>query len=338
MKHNKQKNTLYYTTVAILLVIIAVMLGRIIGASRPTTQNAGQEVQQEGVVQSAGKWLVSNYLNPLRIFLCEVPIVYGHGLDQLPEPDLEQTEFDEGIDIQFEVSREIQIEIEKLKEEQSDTPFTITGGGEPNVLIYHTHTTEAFRQEEGKEYKENGEYRTKEEDKNIVGVGNLLAEELSKYGFNVIHDKTDHEPPKLSTAYNRSLETMLKYQKEYPSIQLFIDLHRDAANVETAQDDVVEIDGKRCARVMCVVGTGDKYNDKPNWKSNYQLATLVTDELNSMCENFARPIRVKTGRYNQHMSDTSLLIEVGHNANTLQEAKNSIPYIAKAINAAVSQK
>lgn len=215
--------------------------------------------------------------------------------------------------------------------------------GKYNILIYHTHTTEAYRQTEGYTYKAAGDSRTREKDKNVIAVGDKLKEELESYGFGVLHDTTDHEPPSLSTSYDRSLVTMKKYQQEYPEIDIYIDLHRDAANVEKSQNDVVEIDGKRCARIMFVVGKGERKNTegvvplpKPNWEANYALAKSICEQLDGFNDNFTRDIRVKTGRYNQHVSDMSLLVEVGHNANTLEEALNSMPYLAKAISQVVS--
>ncbi len=213
--------------------------------------------------------------------------------------------------------------------EPTRTEFSVSG--KPNVLIYHTHTTEAYRQEGDYTYEETGESRTEETDKNIVQVGEDLKAELEALGFNVIHDTTDHEPPKLATAYSRSEETMQAYREKYPDMDLYIDVHRDAANVEENQDDVVVIDGKRCARLMFVVGKGEKYDEKPDFESNYALASAISEQLEAIQSGFTRDIRVKTGRYNQHISDMCLLVEVGHNANTLEEAENSMPYLAQAI-------
>lgn len=209
--------------------------------------------------------------------------------------------------------------------------------GKVNILLYHTHTTEAYRPDGKDTYVASGTSRTKDNEKNIVKVGETLKTLLEGYGFGVIHDITNHEPPKLATAYSRSVLTMEKYKKEYPDIDIFIDIHRDAANVETQQNDVVTIDGKRCARLMFVVGTGEKYNPKPNFTANYTLAKSICEKLDTTNSKFTRDIRVKPGRYNQHISDMCLLVEVGHNANTLQEALNSMPYLAKAISQVVKK-
>ncbi len=147
----------------------------------------------------------------------------------------------------------------------------------------------------------------------------------------MIYDTTDHEPPKLSSSYERSLLTMQKYHEEYPSIVLFIDLHRDAHDTSNAPCDYITIDGKETARLMFVVGKGEKYDDKPYFQSNLAFAERLTSHLNGICPNLCRPVRVKTGRYNQHIAPNCILVETGHNANTLQQAKAAMPYLAESI-------
>ena len=202
----------------------------------------------------------------------------------------------------------------------------------PTILIYHTHTTEAYTQTETDTYKEAGAWRTKDNTQNIVAVGEVLKEILEiEYGFQVIHDTTDHEPPKLSTAYERSLATMEKYHREYPSIVLFIDLHRDAYTTDSAPCDFLTINGTETAKLMLVVGKGEKYGDKPYYASNVAFAQRITDHLNSIDPKLCRPVRIKTGRYNQHVAPDCILVEVGHNANTLAQAKAAMPYLAESI-------
>jgi stage II sporulation protein P len=121
---------------------------------------------------------------------------------------------------------------------------------------------------------------------------------------------------------------------------MFIDIHRDAYDNSALRRDAVIVDGKLCAKIMFVVGTGEATAaqgelPRPNWQQNFQLAQSVTNQLNKYAEGLAKPVRVKSNRYNQHVSDMCMLIEIGHNGNTLQEAKNSVPYVAKAIAAVV---
>lgn len=202
----------------------------------------------------------------------------------------------------------------------------------PTILIYHTHTTEAYFPTPEHAYTQSGAWRTKDSAHNVTAVGSALADALTRYGFSVLHDTTNHEPPKLSSAYSRSEETMRRALADFPGILLMIDVHRDAFGGEPTEPcDAVTLYGTECARIMCVVGKGEDYADKPYFDSNYALAARVTAHLIDLHPDLARPVRVKKGRYNQHVLPHCLLIEVGHNGNTLEQALASVPYLADAI-------
>lgn len=204
----------------------------------------------------------------------------------------------------------------------------------PTILIYHTHTTEAYTPTAENPYAQTSAYRTREQDKSVAAVGEALKKELEEvYGYVVLHDTTDHEPPKLATAYERSEVTMAAYKEKYPTLNIFIDLHRDASSDNT---DYVLLNGQPVARVMCVVGKGEKYEVKPDFESNLSLAEAFTDSLNRQQQGLGRKVRIKLGRYNQHLSSHCLLLEVGHNANTLEQALHVVPAIAKALHEALT--
>ena len=208
-------------------------------------------------------------------------------------------------------------------------------GKAPKILIYHTHTTEAYTATASSPYVQTSSYRTADAGKSVLAVGEALAERLrTQYGFAVLHDTTDHEPPSLKTAYDRSERTMRKYLEQYPSLVLFIDVHRDASS---DVKDYVVVDGSPTARLMCVVGQGTKYKDKPDFDRNYALAAKLTENLRHIEKRLARDVRVKTGRYNQHVGQLSLLIEVGHNANTLEQALHAIPFLAESLALTLAQ-
>ena len=264
----------------------------------------------------------------------QMPFLTGSGKNAAektePPVKIELVDIDEG------VGEKIRIELLN----NSIPPKTNINleGKEPRILIYHTHTTEAYTQTDKYSYDEKGDWRTDDNTRNIVTVGEKLATLLSeKYGISVIHDITDHEPPKLSTAYSRSVKTMEKYKSKYPSITLFIDVHRDAYDTKGRENtDYVVIDGKRVARMMFVVGTGEGatgtgFGKMPDFQSNYALAKSLTEYMLGINGKLMRNIRVKTGRYNQHITNQCLLIEVGHNANTLEESLNAVEYLAEAI-------
>jgi len=206
----------------------------------------------------------------------------------------------------------------------------------PTILIYHTHATEAFFQDENYTYEESAEWRTEDNEKNIVYLGKVLKTQLEDLGFNVIHDTTNVEPPELRSAYSRSLEVMKKYE----DVDIYLDLHRNAADPETVQNNVVILDGKSCAKLFFVVGTGigtyeGEYDVAPDWKANYAFALSVQKKAEQNAPGMMKPIRTKVGRYNQHMG-MCLLAEVGNNANTMEEALNTLPYLAKALSEVIS--
>jgi len=95
---------------------------------------------------------------------------------------------------------------------------------------------------------------------------------------------------------------------------------------------------QRCARLFFVVGTGvgtyeGEYDTHHDWQKNYALAKAVTLRLRQIDPAFALDIRLKVGRYNQHVSPYCMLIELGHNANTFEDAQNTVPYLADALSA-----
>ena len=274
----------------------------------------------------------------------QLPFVYSVGTADGPQtpldappPELPSDFHIELVDIDKGVSDEILIEL--LRVENMPSQNVDLSGSEPRILIYHTHTTEAYLPSSAHSYTETSAWRTNDNAENIVAIGDRLTKLLREiYGINVIHDITNHEPPKLSTAYTRSLGTMEYYKKHYPSINMYIDVHRDAYGTGSISEpaDFIVINGKEVARMMFVVGTGEGatgtgFGEMPDFASNYALAKRITERLMRLDSRLMRNIRVKTGRYNQHISQACLLVEIGHNANTLEQALNAVEFLAEAI-------
>lgn len=246
-------------------------------------------------------------------------------------------------DVDGDVSRDVIIRLAGTL--PSPAPVKPAAEG-PVILVYHTHDTEAYRQVPGEEYEETGACRTDDNEYNVYAVGEELCRVLrEEYGIIAVHADEKHEQPLITTAYSRSLETARRYKQMYPTLEMFIDLHRDGVADTGFEDDFVTVDGIECARMMFVVGTGksgkssqtapsespDTENDMPDFESNYALALKLTESLLSVNDRFMRNINVKSGKYNQQLSDKCLLVEVGHNANTLTQAKNSASFLARAI-------
>ncbi|MBQ4166899.1 MAG: stage II sporulation protein P [Clostridia bacterium] len=270
------------------------------------------------------------------------PAAMGPAPSPTPKPTADPNVFIRLADVDSDVSPEVLVTLTRLTRGDRIK----LKGTEPKILVYHTHDTEAYRMTPGNEYEPSGDYRTEDDRFNVYAVGEELCRILrEEYGIIAVHAPEKHEKPLITSAYSRSLETMLEYKRRYPSIEMFIDLHRDGVPETGYETDYVTVDGLECARMMFVVGTGksgksSQYGPEPStdaelaapdFESNYTLAAELTESLLGINERFMRNIRVKAGKYNQQVSGKCLLIEVGHNANTLEQAKNSMKYLARAI-------
>jgi stage II sporulation protein P len=143
-----------------------------------------------------------------------------------------------------------------------------------------------------------------------------------------MHDSTQYKD-----SYANAAETIKKYLEKYPSIELVIDVHRDAVIKSSGEvvKAVTEVDGKAAAQVMCVVGTDFGGEECPRWEDNLSLALKLRSALNDSYENICRPVTLKSSTYNQEFSKYSILLEIGTSGNSLEEAKISAELVAQAI-------
>lgn len=204
------------------------------------------------------------------------------------------------------------------------------------VLIYHTHTYEAYEQTPDDPYEETEKWRTADSAYNVVRVGEELAALLRGLGVEVVHDVTAFEPPNLSSAYTRSLEMLEKRQAAGEKYDLYIDLHRDAYAESQTGPNTVNAGGVEAAKLMLLIGKGEGqtsegFDQRPDWEANLAVAQAMTDDLNAQVDGLCRDVCVKTGRYNQHVAVGCVLVEAGNNRNTLEEVLAAMPYLADAI-------
>ena len=194
----------------------------------------------------------------------------------------------------------------------------------PQVLIYHTHTTEAF----------DCTARSTDPAKSVCAVGDKIAEQLQAEGIAVAHDKTCHDYPAYDGSYDRSLATMQRNLKKYPGIQVTLDIHRDSMHRSdgTMLKTTSVIDGKKAAQIMILAGCDDDGSlNFPNWECNLRLALRLQKALAEDAPGLTRPLDFCARRYNEHVTKGSLLIEVGTDANTLEEAEYSGTLLGKSL-------
>ncbi len=190
----------------------------------------------------------------------------------------------------------------------------------PEVLIYHTHTTESYLPSNRDSTDEN---------LNVVGVGDALTNELEQnYGISVIHDKTMHSAS-YEDSYTRSNETVSKYLKKYGDFKLIIDLHRDAMGNSNKSAFALNINNEAVAKIMFVTAKNSSH-----YKDNEAMAESLNAIARSLFPGFSKGIHSYNrgkGAFNQGLSKNSVLIEVGAEGNTADEAKASAKYIGRII-------
>lgn len=208
--------------------------------------------------------------------------------------------------------------------------LTIDQSGEgPKVLIYHTHSQEAF-----------ADSRKGEERDTIVGVGEYLAQLLNEtYQIPTLHHKGVYDliDGKLdrSRAYELALPEVEKILKENPGIEVVIDLHRDGVGDSTHL--VEEINGKPTAQIMFFNGMS---RTKANGPIEYLKNPYIEDNLAFSLQmqlaaqkypGFTRRIYLKSYRYNMHVTPKTLLVEAGAQTNTVEEMRNAMEILAETL-------
>lgn len=219
----------------------------------------------------------------------------------------------------------------KLKEK---TDINIKKDSTPQVLIIHTHTTEAYIDKSRGFYYRNFSSRTRDNRYNVVQVGDAICKSLEHCGIKCIHDTTCHDDPAYTGSYKRSEETISKNLKRYPSIQVVLDIHRDT--IENKNKHKIKPtfthNGIKGAQIMIISGYDEKGKlEYPDWQYNLTFALKLQKQVETMFPGMTRSLLFKEARYNQHKTHGSLLIEVGSDVNTLNEAVYSGALLGKAL-------
>ena len=194
---------------------------------------------------------------------------------------------------------------------------------EPQILILHSHGSEAYTPADGTEVVWSGDHRTTDSRYNVVKVGDIMADVFSEAGISVLHDRTLYDYPSYTGAYDRSLSAIQSYLVQYPSIRFILDIHRDA--IEDEQGNQYKVvtsigDSETAAQMTLVVGSDGSALTHPDWMENLRLAVAIQEQALSGYPTLMRPILLRNSRYNQHATTGSLLVEVGAAGNSPEEA------------------
>lgn len=192
----------------------------------------------------------------------------------------------------------------------------------PQAVVYCTHTSEEY----------SGQTRKNGVPGGVLTAAAALAEELEACGVKVLLLDEVFDAPDWNYAYANSLAAVEKVKKQYPEIELFIDVHRDS-EVPGLDTNFSDSSGFY-ARMMLIIGS-DANLPHPNWKKNKKFAEKVNAAVEAAKPGLMRDPRVYNGRYNQHIGNKAFLVEIGSTANTVAQAQNSARILAEAIAASL---
>lgn len=242
----------------------------------------------------------------------------------IPEPtEIPIPSFSDGEEVELYYAADKNPDIDALLAQKLEWELY---GEAPTVLILHTHATESYtRQEE--DYVETSDWRTLDEDYNMLSIGARLAELLEANGIPAVQDRELHDYPSYNGSYTHARKSIRAWLKEYPSICLVLDLHRDASGGEGGQmRTLVELGGQPSAQLMVVLGTNhDAYEE------NLSLGLKLHAQLERQAPGIMRPLQLRAARFNQDLCTGALLIEVGAAGNSQKEALLAAEELAKAI-------
>ena len=173
----------------------------------------------------------------------------------------------------------------------------------------------------------------------MVRLGDIITQELNDAGIVTLHDATQHDYPSYNGSYERSADTVKGYLEKYPSIKVVIDVHRDAIQREdgTVIKAVSDINGEKTAQVMIIAGCDDGTMDMPNWDQNLRFAASLQDSMESAYPGLTRPIFFCYRKYNQDLTQGSLLLEFGSHGNTLEECERTAHDVGKSLAATLKK-
>ncbi len=208
----------------------------------------------------------------------------------------------------------------------------------PQILILHTHGSEAYTPAGLDRYEANDNRRTADERCSVIRVGDELAAIFEQAGLRVLHDREIYDYPSYTGSYTRSGEAVERYLAEYPNIAVVLDLHRDALGADgVVYKTMAEEEGTVASQIMLLSGSDESGLSHPDWRENLSLALYLQERVSMRHPTLMRPVSLVPQRYNQHLTHGSLIIEVGSSGNTLQEALAAIRLFGEAAAPALAE-
>ena len=330
IKKDKQSSLLPMLLLIVLVAAVGYAFGQSAGASG--SEGIGETAQAElqfvlpdvRVIESVLPFISSVQPEP------EPAAPSQPDTDDKPEPAPVAPADTQKVTINLRNDTSFDINVQQLLDMGVRVPLNTEG---VQVIIVHTHGTEAYTQMGSDTYTESDELRTLDSEYNMLRVGEELKCALENHGIKAVHCTVLCDYPQYSGAYDRSYDAIESMLKLYPEAQIVIDLHRDA--VATADGGyykaTAQIDGKNAAQLLFVVGTDGGGLSHPDWRENMSFQLRLHERIEQLYPGLMRPINVRAARFNQHFRTGSMLLEVGTCANYLDEALYSVRLFANAL-------
>ncbi len=240
--------------------------------------------------------------------------------------------------LNFDIKNETDYPIDALELEKTPRSYDLSGK-KAKILIIHTHASVPYSDTRGYGLGKDHTHRTTDTKKNMISIGERVAEVFEENNIAVIHDKTLCDYPSYNSSYVKALGVIEWYLERYPQIEFIFDIHRDAIEENGSPTKLVaNVNGKSTAQAMIVCGTDAMGLSNPFWKDNLILALKIQKNLEKMYPGFMRPLNLRRERFNMHKTKGSLLFEIGTHGNTQLEALRSAEYLAEGIIKTLRQK
>jgi len=284
-----------------------------------TSDNSGASIdlKPKNVIDAVMYILTDiNISNPQTFLKSQIPLLAA--ADSELEPVMQIDERDEII----RVEKPRFVKINPFEIFESEKERRVLPSDKPLVAIYHTHNSECYVPSSGVTHKA-GEVG------DIGEVGDALAKCLrEKHHIEVVHSKNIHDSPEFLKAYAKSLVTAEQLLHDYKSIEIVMDIHRDDG---AKAKMTTKINNQNVAKIAIVVGSDQIGLGHPNWKKNHAFAERVAAKMEKMYPGLFRGIIISKARYNQHLSEHSLIYEIGSSENTKEEAIRSAELLGNVI-------
>lgn len=230
---------------------------------------------------------------------------------------------------EFKNNTKYNIDVDALKREKLSFDLKKSG---TEIIIYHTHTTEAYTKSEKDKFNYSGEYRTLDKKYNVVNVGERIKDILIKKGYGVYHEQEIYDYPSYNLSYSKAGKAIEALTKKYNKANVVLDIHRDAlGSGDEVYRPIINIDGKDVAQLLLVVGSNEGGLNHSNWRENLKFALKIQQIANEKYPGLMRYVILRKERFNQHVAPGAIIVEMGATGNTMEEVLRSADLFAEIL-------